>query len=56
MVPMADMLNARFESENAKLYHEKHHLRMVSTKAIKAGEQIVRPFYLFRPSTPLTSQ
>ncbi|PFH49761.1 hypothetical protein AMATHDRAFT_146943 [Amanita thiersii Skay4041] len=40
MVPMADMLNARFESENAKLFHEETHLKMVSTKLIKAGEQI----------------
>ncbi|KAI0759853.1 SET domain-containing protein [Trametes elegans] len=40
MVPMADMLNARFESENAKLFYEEHKLKMVSTKPIKAGEQI----------------
>ncbi|RPD78643.1 SET domain-containing protein [Lentinus tigrinus ALCF2SS1-7] len=40
MVPMADMLNARFESENAKLFYEEHELKMVSTKLIKAGEQI----------------
>ncbi|KAI0335074.1 SET domain-containing protein [Cubamyces sp. BRFM 1775] len=40
MVPMADMLNARFESENAKLFYEERVLRMVSTKLIKAGEQI----------------
>lgn len=40
MVPMADMLNARFGSENAKLFYEKHELKMVSTKFIKAGEQI----------------
>ncbi|KAH9858913.1 SET domain-containing protein [Lenzites betulinus] len=40
MVPMADMLNARFESENAKLFYEERELKMVSTKAIKAGEQI----------------
>jgi SET domain-containing protein 6 len=63
MVPLADMLNARYDSENvrvffitlgnnrpnlilnqqqAKLFHEKDDLRMVSTKPIKAGEQIVR--------------
>lgn len=61
MVPMADMLNARFESENvrvlliqlhsrchtelrsaqAKLFYEEHNLKMITTKAIKAGEQIV---------------
>ncbi|KAH8107781.1 SET domain-containing protein [Cristinia sonorae] len=40
MVPMADMLNARFESENAKLFYEEHELKMITTKAIKAGEQI----------------
>ncbi|TCD67866.1 hypothetical protein EIP91_011863 [Steccherinum ochraceum] len=40
MVPMADMLNARFESENAKLFYEEHNLKMITTKAIKAGEQI----------------
>ncbi|GLB37803.1 putative set domain-containing protein [Lyophyllum shimeji] len=40
MVPMADMLNARYGSENAKLFYEEHKLRMVSTKPIKAGEQI----------------
>lgn len=62
MVPMADMLNARFESENvyyrhavvrlrriflltaclqAKLFYEEQELKMMSTKPIKAGEQIV---------------
>ncbi|KAJ7680818.1 SET domain-containing protein [Mycena polygramma] len=40
MVPLADMLNAQYGSENAKLFHEKDDLRMVSTKPIKAGEQI----------------
>ncbi|OBZ70756.1 N-lysine methyltransferase setd6 [Grifola frondosa] len=33
----------RFESENAKLFHEEHHLKMLSTKPIKAGEQIGNP-------------
>ena len=59
MVPMADMLNARFGSENvsrlgnrqslgglsdvvqAKLFHEQDCLKMVATKPIKAGDQIV---------------
>lgn len=67
MVPMADMLNARFESENvyyrhavvrlrriflltaclqAKLFYEEQELKMISTKPIKAGEQIVSsPLY-----------
>ncbi|KAI0088157.1 SET domain-containing protein [Irpex rosettiformis] len=40
MVPMADMLNARYESENAKLFYEEHNLKMITTKAIMAGEQI----------------
>ncbi|KAF9257983.1 SET domain-containing protein [Marasmius fiardii PR-910] len=40
MVPMADLLNARYGSENAKLFHEEKELRMVSTKQIRAGEQI----------------
>ncbi|KAI0645857.1 SET domain-containing protein [Trametes meyenii] len=40
MVPMADMLNARYESENAKLFYEQNELKMVSTKPIRAGEQI----------------
>ncbi|PSR99044.1 hypothetical protein PHLCEN_2v4201 [Hermanssonia centrifuga] len=40
MVPMADMLNARFESENAKLFYEQHNLKMITTKHVKAGEQI----------------
>jgi len=44
MVPMADMLNARYESENAKLFHEATHLKMVTTKAIKAGEQIYNTY------------
>ncbi|KAI0368296.1 SET domain-containing protein [Pilatotrama ljubarskyi] len=44
MVPMADMLNARFESENAKLFYEERELKMVSTKPIKAGEQIYNTY------------
>ncbi|TFK25187.1 SET domain-containing protein [Coprinopsis marcescibilis] len=40
MVPMADMLNARFGTENAKLFYEKNDLMMISTKPIKIGEQI----------------
>lgn len=58
MVPMADMLNARYGTENvrrlkhrstfanltltqAKLFYEKHELKMTTTKPIKQGEQIV---------------
>ncbi|RDB25472.1 Ribosomal lysine N-methyltransferase 4 [Hypsizygus marmoreus] len=40
MVPMADMLNARYGSENAKLFYEENQLKMVTTKPIKSGEQI----------------
>ncbi|KAJ7212933.1 SET domain-containing protein [Mycena pura] len=40
MIPLADMLNARYGSENAKLFYEKDALGMVSTKSIKAGEQL----------------
>ncbi|KAG5646254.1 hypothetical protein DXG03_004081 [Asterophora parasitica] len=40
MVPMADLLNAKYESENAKLFDDENELRMISTKPIKAGEQI----------------
>ncbi|TFK44282.1 hypothetical protein BDQ12DRAFT_708264 [Crucibulum laeve] len=40
MVPMADMLNAQYEMENAKLFYEETELKMVSTKLIKAGGQI----------------
>ncbi|KAF7967425.1 hypothetical protein HWV62_19045 [Athelia sp. TMB] len=40
MVPMADMLNARYGSENAKLFHEAVSLKMITTKPISAGEQI----------------
>lgn len=40
MVPMADILNARYGSENAKLFYEENHLKMISTRPIKGGEQI----------------
>ncbi|KAI0037825.1 RuBisCo LSMT C-terminal, substrate-binding domain-containing protein, partial [Auriscalpium vulgare] len=40
MVPMADMLNARFGSENAKLFYEEHSLLMNVTKPVPKGEQI----------------
>ncbi|KAF8915609.1 hypothetical protein CPB85DRAFT_1550593 [Mucidula mucida] len=50
MVPVADLLNARYESENAsthfphytsaKLFYEEHELKMVATKPIACGEQI----------------
>ncbi|KAJ7282755.1 SET domain-containing protein [Mycena rebaudengoi] len=41
MVPLADMLNARYGSKNAKLFYEKDSdLHMVSTRPIVVGEQI----------------
>ncbi|KIK69268.1 hypothetical protein GYMLUDRAFT_214349 [Collybiopsis luxurians FD-317 M1] len=40
MVPIADLLNARFGSENAKLFYDETELKMMTTKKIKAGEQI----------------
>ncbi|KAF8629219.1 hypothetical protein AX17_005802 [Amanita inopinata Kibby_2008] len=40
MVPMADMLNARYGSENAKLFYEQTCLKMVSTRSIHEGEQV----------------
>ncbi|KAF8902910.1 hypothetical protein CPB84DRAFT_1814817 [Gymnopilus junonius] len=40
LVPMADILNARYKTDNVKLFHERDSLRMVSTRPIKAGEQI----------------
>lgn len=44
MIPLADILNARYQSENVRLFYEPDCLKMVSTKPIKAGEQIVRTF------------
>ncbi|KAI5116691.1 hypothetical protein M0805_002853 [Coniferiporia weirii] len=44
MVPMADMLNARYGSENAKLFYEQTELKMVTTKPIKAGDQIYNTY------------
>ncbi|KAF5380369.1 hypothetical protein D9615_004738 [Tricholomella constricta] len=44
MVPMADMLNARYGSENARLFDDENELRMISIKPIKAGEQIWNTF------------
>lgn len=59
MVPMADMLNAAYERDNARLFGDDDDdagqaegevldklgegYTMISTKSIKKGEQIVRP-------------
>jgi SET domain-containing protein 6 len=40
MVPLADALNARYGSENAKLFYEESCLKMVTTKPIASGDQI----------------
>jgi SET domain-containing protein 6 len=60
MVPMADMLNAAYERDNARLFSDEEDdmdeedekvmerlgegYTMISTKLIKAGEQIVSPW------------
>ncbi|KAG0092369.1 hypothetical protein BGZ93_009264 [Podila epicladia] len=44
MVPMADMLNHKTGHNNARLFHEKECLRMVSIKPIKSGEQIYNTY------------
>ncbi|CCF51530.1 hypothetical protein NDA11_003738 [Ustilago hordei] len=44
MTPMADMLNARFESDNARLFYKSHVLEMRATKPISAGEQIFNTY------------
>ena len=41
MVPWADMLNARPDLNNARLFYEKDSLSMSTTKLIRQGEQIV---------------
>jgi SET domain-containing protein 6 len=41
MVPVADMLNARYGCSQAHLFYEKDELKMITTKPIKVGEQIV---------------
>ncbi|KAF8813911.1 SET domain-containing protein [Phlegmacium glaucopus] len=40
MIPLADILNARYETENVKLFYEQECLKMIATKLIKSGEQI----------------
>ncbi|KIS68534.1 uncharacterized protein UMAG_03621 [Mycosarcoma maydis] len=44
MTPMADMLNAKFESDNARLFYKSHVLEMRATKPIAAGEQIFNTY------------
>ena len=40
MVPMADMLNARYDCENAHLFYKTETLEMHATKRIEPGQQI----------------
>lgn len=44
MVPMADMLNARFESENTRLFYKREALEMRCTKPIAKGEQLLNTY------------
>ncbi|WFD34007.1 Ribosomal lysine N-methyltransferase 4 [Malassezia cuniculi] len=44
MVPMADMLNARFESENTRLFYKREVLEMRCTKPIAKGEQLLNTY------------
>lgn len=44
MTPMADMLNARFESDNARLFYKSQVLEMRATKPISTGEQIFNTY------------
>ena len=51
MVPWADMLNARHECDNARLFYEKECLNMTTTKPIKKGEQIVSTYTYYARDT-----
>ncbi|KAJ4302737.1 Ribosomal lysine N-methyltransferase 4 [Kalmusia sp. IMI 367209] len=44
MVPMADMLNADADRNNARLFYEESSLSMKALKAIKAGEEIFNDY------------
>lgn len=44
MVPMADMLNARFGSENTRLFYKREVLEMRCTKVVEAGEQMLNTY------------
>ncbi|KAF2680571.1 SET domain-containing protein [Lentithecium fluviatile CBS 122367] len=44
MVPMADMLNADADRNNARLFYEEEHLSMKALKPIKAGEEIFNDY------------
>ncbi|MCJ1403264.1 hypothetical protein MMC11_006487 [Xylographa trunciseda] len=44
MVPLADMLNADGDKNNARLYHSATLLTMIATKQIKKGEEIFNDY------------
>lgn len=44
MVPMADMLNADADRNNAKLFYENDKVVMKTIKAVKAGEELLNDF------------
>lgn len=44
MVPMADMLNARFGSENTRLFYKREVLEMRCTKPVAEGEQMLNTY------------
>ncbi|WFD01917.1 Ribosomal lysine N-methyltransferase 4 [Malassezia obtusa] len=44
MVPMADMLNARFGSENTRLFYKREVLEMRCTKPVAIGEQLLNTY------------
>ncbi|KAL7420280.1 Ribosomal lysine N-methyltransferase 4 [Cryptotrichosporon argae] len=44
MVPIADMLNAAYERDNARLFEDERGYAMISTKPIEAGEQIYNTY------------
>ena len=44
MVPMADMLNAKFGSENTRCFYKREALEMRCTRAIAVGEQLLNTY------------
>jgi SET domain-containing protein 6 len=44
MVPLADMLNADADKNNARLFYEAEHLSMKAIKSIRAGEEIFNDY------------
>lgn len=44
MVPMADMLNAKFGSENTRCFYKREALEMRCTKPIAVGEQLLNTY------------